>query len=212
MFDKELKTRGILVTFLAIAMALSWILSFALIDDNLFFEFYGEQMSYEHIVDLIAFQKQWSWLQYPLIPIAYLLKFCFVAGLLLVGFFLVDVKARFQDAFRVALEAEFVLLIPSVIKLIWFGAVQREYTITELAQFSALSLRNVISPSEQWLSPVLQSISIFELAYWILLAVGVKRIYDRSFSASFGLVAASYGSGWLAMQVLIIFVGVNFSA
>ncbi len=202
-----------LVIFLTILVFLSLVTSYVLNSDELYFQFYGEQLSYERIIELIELQSKWQWLSYLLMPIIYLFKFFLISCVLLMGIFIIGLKVEFKEVFKITVFAEFVIFIPLIMKLVWFGFVERDYSLQDLMSYAPLSLDNLLDVTETspWFTPLLKSISIFELAYWILLGYGLSQVLGRPFKQTIGIVAASYGSSWIVWQVFMIFLMINFS-
>ncbi|MCH7785829.1 MAG: hypothetical protein IIB06_10515 [Bacteroidetes bacterium] len=193
---------------------LAGVTSYVLNSDELYFQFYGEQLSYERIVELIEIQNKWLWLGYLLLPIIYFIKFFLISCVLLMGIFILGLEVRFQDVFKITVFSEFIFFIPMLMKLVWFGFIERDYSLQELIDYAPLSLDNILDVTETspWLSPLLKSISVFELAYWMLLGYGLYQVLEKPFKQTMGLVAASYGSAWIVWQVFVIFLMINFSA
>ena len=143
------------------------------------------------------------------------LKITLVAACLSIGLYFVVNTFRFKTLFGVALMAEFVFLVPSVLKIIWFAFFQTDYTLTDLQLFyplSALSIfdASVIQKSQAWLLYPLQTLNVFELAYWLLLAKGVSEVIRKDFTKSFELVMASYGTGLVLWIVTVMFLTVTY--
>ncbi|SOD79446.1 hypothetical protein [Spirosoma fluviale] len=184
-----------------------------LLSDELYFNALAEQMTYEQIQKAIAQNHEWSWLAYIIIPIFNLLKFSLVAACISLGYYFAADRWVFKSFFRVAIQAELVLLLPSVIKLIWFLFVQPDYSLQDLQYFYPLSVLNFFEPTAiaPWLAYPLQLGNLFELAYWLVLAYGVSQVIETPMPKAFGLVAASYGSGLLVWVVFVMFLTVSLS-
>ena len=185
----------------------------ALSSDKLYFEFYGDQLAYERIVALIDEQKKWEWVGFVVLPLLYLLKFFFITCVLLMGTFIAGYKVKFTDTFTITVLAEFVFMIPVIIKLIWFGFFSREYSLQDLLSFSPLSLESLVSTSADtpWIVPLVKSVNIFEFAHGLLLGYGLYQLIKGSLRHSMMLVVASYGSAWIIWQVFMIFLLINLS-
>jgi hypothetical protein len=108
--------------------------------------------------------------------------------------------------------ADSVFLIPSFIKVVWFSF-QPDYTLEDLQYFMPGSLLNLFNPKEiePWLVYPLQSINIWEVAFWFALAYELKEYFEDNFASSFGTVMASYGSGLVIWIVFVVFLTLNFS-
>ena len=208
-----MKLSYLLLFFTLILIVFTWVSSYTLVSDQLFFEFYGNQLTYERIMDLIDEQKKWEWLGYVLVPLFYLIKFFLISCVILMGIFILGLKTRFIEIFKVVVIAEFIFFIPILMKFIWFGFIHRDYDLMELMNFAPLSLDNILDSSgAPWLTPTLKSLNLFELCYWLLLSYGLMRVINRSFDQSLGLVMASYGSAFVVWQVFLIFLSINLAA
>ena len=56
-----------------------------LISDDLYFEFYGDQLSYERITEILHMVQKWEWASYMLIPVYYLVKVFLVGICIYIG-------------------------------------------------------------------------------------------------------------------------------
>lgn len=199
--------------FCTLAIAIMWAANTVLISDDLYFDYFGEQLAYERVVELIDISKNWSWIGYFLLPIFYFLKFLFVAITLFIGFQLSNSKVPFKDLFLVVMLGELVFFIGSFIKIFWFGVFFTDYTLQDLQYFSPLSLLSLFDREsvEPWLVYPLQLINLFEAAYWLLLAYGLCSITKERYSKMLGLVTSSYGVGLLLWVVFVVFLTVSIS-
>jgi hypothetical protein len=125
----------------------------------------------------------------------------------------VGVENGFKKFFTVAVYAEFIFLIPVVSKIIWFLFFDNDYTLKDLQYFSPLSAFSFLNPKEiePWLVYPIQLLNLFELLYWLALAYQLKDVLGKSFKASLGFVAATYGVGLFIWVVLITFLIVTIS-
>lgn len=183
-----------------------------ILTDNHFYNHYSNQISFETIEEMIRIRHKWSWLSYVLLPIIYAIKILFISLSIYCGlFFSIDKKIQLKEILTLVVKADLVFLIPSMIKIIWFSF--SEYDLADFQKFYPLSLLNIIDEStvEQWLIYPLQTLNLFEITFWILLAYQLKRIYSYNFSQAFGLVVSSYGSSLLIWIIFMVFLTVNNS-
>lgn len=187
--------------------------NYILISDNLFFETFGNQLSYERISHLIESNKKWSWVIYPITPILFLVKLFLVVICLSIGAFVFNVEIPIKSLFKIAVLGEFIFFIPSVIKLFWFGLYQTNYTLQDLHYFFPFSVFSLFDSTgiEPWLLYPLQLLNLFELLYLSFMAFQLKHLLKRNFLTSFGFVASTYGSGLLIWVILIMFLTVSQS-
>jgi hypothetical protein len=201
-----------LICILYVAFAL--VGNYVLVSDEMYFDLFGEQLAYDRIVEMVETGKKWRWIGYILLPIFILFKCFFVVCCLSVGVLLANVTVSFKEVFRIAIISELVFIIPSFVKIFWFGIFFTGYTMQDLQYFSPLSLLNIIDREkvDVWFIYPLQVINVFELLYWAALAYGMARITQSGFIKMFRLVALSYGTALLLWVVFVVFLTVSISA
>lgn len=193
-----------------------------LLSETLFYNTFAEQLSYEQVEGLINQNKQWEWLGYVILSILTLTKLTLVVSCLSIGLFFFTNKFYFKASFGVVLVAEFVFLIPALLKIVWFSIFQTDYSLQDLQYFYPLSALNFFDYTsvQPWLIYPLQLLNVFELLYWLLLAEGLSKLnlfiknelqYQISYSQSFGIVAASYGTGLLLWVAIVMFITISFT-
>lgn len=194
-------------------ITLGWVFQFLLISENLYIDFLSSRYGYERIQELLASTKKYEWTSYALTPVTYFVKISFVVSCLSLGYFFSDNQFKFNAFFRIAILTEFIFLLPILLKILWFLFVQTDYDFNDLQQFYALSLLSVfdIETLPKYFIYPLQTLNIFEVAYWFLLAYGVADVTGFSFKRSFGLVASSYGVGLVLWVVLVMFLTITYS-
>lgn len=194
-------------------LLLTFAVEYALVSEPLIFNAYAEQLTIDQIKVILDSKERWWWVGYAILPLVYLLKFSLIASCLSLGLYLVANRWEFKAFFQAAAKAEFVMLIPGLVKLFWFLFIQTDYTLNDLQLFYPLSLLNLFEPGtlEPYLLYPLQVLNLFEVAYWFALAYGVARVMNASLERGFGLVMASYGSGLALWVVFIMFLTVSLS-
>ncbi len=199
----------LLLCFAGLVLAWGW--QHVFITDDLFFDYLGEQLAYDRIVELLTMSKKWEWIGYVLIPIIYLIKIFFVGCCLAVGVLLANLKVPFRSLLYIAVVSELVFLIAPVIKIFWFGVFFTDYTLQDLQNFSPLSVLSLVGADsiEPFLVYPLSLLNLFELLYWILLALGLASLTKESFKKMFGLVTSSYGLGLLLWVLVVVFLTVS---
>jgi hypothetical protein len=196
-----------------ISILIAYYIQAFLISDNLIYNFYSSQLSYEQIENLLFQQKKWQWIGYIIIPVIYLLKILAISFCVYTGFFLsLGNRVKYSVILEKVILADFVFLTPTIIKIIWFSF-QNEYSLEDIQFFMPGSLLNFFDPGmvDKWLVYPLQAFNIFEVGFWLFLAYELKIYYENDFSNSLQLVALSYGSGFLIWVVFIIFLTINLS-
>lgn len=208
------KSSLIFVLFCSLVCLLTFLINWLLITDDVYFNTFTEQLSYDRINDLKDLANKWQWITFPVNLLFYFLKFFLVAICLSIGVFLLRLEFGFKSLFKIALLAEFIFLLPVLIKLFWFSFINVDYTLHDLQFFSPLSAVNLVDRSalEPWFVYPLSLINLFEVAYIITLSYFLAKILELSFMQSLKLVVISYGTGLLIWVIFITFLTVSLSA
>ena len=206
------KINGLLLLCFA-GTVLAWAYQYLLLDDSLYFNAFAQQFSYERINAIIEQNKKWGWIGYASTPLIYLIKLSLITTCLSLGYFFTKNRFNFSSFFNAVIFAELIFLLPIIIKLLWFLFIKTDYDLNDLSLFyplSALNLFDVETVPRYWLAP-LQTLNLFEVVYWFLLAYGVADATGFSFKRSFGLVMSSYGVGLVLWVVLVMFLTITYS-
>ena len=99
---------GVNVTLYFILLCLSSILlTYAgktlLISEDLYFQFFGDQLSYERITQIISIQEKWEWTSYVFVPIYYVVKIFLVSICIYIGAIIIAVDISFKKICQMAL-------------------------------------------------------------------------------------------------------------
>lgn len=83
----------------------------------------------------------------------------------------------------------------------------------DIQQFYPLSYINFldIENIEPWLIYPLQTINLFEIAYFFVLVYGVHKLLKNNYWKSFEITAASYGTGLVIWLGLVMFLTLNLT-
>ncbi|WP_445717690.1 hypothetical protein [Flavobacterium sp.] len=177
-------------------------------------------MTNNQIDDFFNFQKKWKFISYGIIPFLLLIKTSLIASVLYIGtFFYSKTKVTFKQLFNAVVKAEFVFLGVGVLKIVWFYFFQTSYTLEDLQYFYPLSALNIVGYQglEAWFIYPLQTLNLFELAYWLLLAYFIGKLAftekdkGKPMDLGFKIVASSYGSALLLWVVVVMFFTLNYS-
>lgn len=183
--------------------------------DELVINYHSNQFTQQQIADYLANQKKWEWLGYVIIPIIILLRSSLVATCLSIGMFFYNMehKLKFKQFFKVALLGEFVLVLVGFVKLGYFLFIKTDYTLQDIQQYYPLSYINFldIKNLEPWLIYPLQTINVFEVAYFFVLVYGLHKLLKNNYWKSFEITAASYGTGLAIWIGLVMFLTLNMS-
>jgi hypothetical protein len=203
----------ILIFVIFFLFLLTWYTQTEILTEREIVNFYSTQLSYEQIKQMLSNQKKWEWLGYVFIPVFYLLKLSLVTLCVYTGILLLNIKSlSWSRIFGAVVVADMIFLIPAIIKMVWF-TFQADYTLEDVQYFLPGSMLNIFEPKllEQWLIYPIQSVNIWELLFFIALALGLKKYLDGDFSRSMGLVVSTYGVGLVVWIVFVTFLTLNFT-
>jgi hypothetical protein len=199
---------------LILLWSLMYLTKITLISDELYFGSYSDKLGYDQIKIVLDNNKKWEWLAYCLIPIIYIVKCGLVTLTLLLGLFFTSNQLEFKRIFKIAVCAEFVFIVPSVVRLLWFLFIQTTYTLQDLQYFYPLSALNMFDQNtlEPWLIYPLQVFNVFEIIYCIALAYFLsKELPELDMDRSMMVVMSSYGTGLVAWVAFVMFLTLTYT-
>jgi len=205
-----------IISFLLISSVyclISYLSKRFLFSDELYFNNFSNQLSYDKITEIIENKNKISYFSYIFIPILLLIKFTLIAFVFSIYGFLSYNKYGTKQIFRIVIKAEIFILISQIIKFLWFLIIAKDFNLTDIQFFyplSALSLfdyKNV----ELFLIYPLQTINLFEFLYWFALAYGISKIIKTNLHGGMKVVLSSYVPALLLWIVFITFLTVNLS-
>lgn len=145
-------------------------------------------------------------LKFISIPLVYLWKFTVIGFALWLGCFMFGYRITFVQCWGVAVAAEYVFLIPEILKILWFMAVETDPSYYEVSNFYPFSLINLVDTNDldkRWAYP-LRALNIFEVIYWFILVEGIHSIARKDKKYTRIIVACSY--------VLLFFLWLGYYA
>jgi hypothetical protein len=110
------------------------------------------------------------------------------------GLFYVWLPSYVYAVLGVVIGAEYVFLIPEVIKIIWFMAIETDPNYHDIRAFYPLSLMHFFdyySIDKRWAYP-LRALNVWEIAYWFLLVSGIHHYARKERKIVWLIVACSY--------------------
>lgn len=209
--------KKILIQFLVISILLileTELLKIIIKYDQLIYNSLSEKLTSEQIHGFFEIQDKWKWISYVFVPIYILLKTSTIATILYVGgFFFSHVKITFKQLWSAVITAEFVFLLIPLLKIVWFYFFETTYKLEDVQYFMPLSALNIIGYQglEAWYIYPLQTLNLFEVAYWLVLAFYLGKATQTNIDNGLKIVAFSYGAALLLWVVIIMFVTLNYS-
>lgn len=150
--------------------------------------------------------KAISTIKFISVPLVYLWKFTVIAFVIWVGCFMFGYRVTYTQCWGVVIAAEYIFLIPEILKILWFMVVETDPTYNDISGFYPLSLIHFVdfeSLDKRWAYP-LRALNIFEVVYWILLVEGIHHYARKEKKYVWIIVACSY--------ILIFFLWLLFYA
>ncbi|WP_430408585.1 hypothetical protein [Kordia sp.] len=167
----------------------------------------------EQLAQTLAFQNKWQWVGYVATPLLLLLKISIIALVLDAGMFFFDKQLKYKYIFSAVVKAEFVFLLVIIVKTAWLYLLVPNYTFEDVQYFYPLSALSIVGYQgiEAWFMYPLQTLNVFEIAYWFLLAYFIGKQLKISYGKRFAIVASSYGVALVIWVVGIVFLTLHVS-
>lgn len=180
---------------------------------DLYYNSIDTHLDSEKIGAILQMQDRAGLLSYAMVPVGLLLRATLVGLCLQIGLLVTDRKLSFGAIFKVALFGESALVAFAVVKLLWLAFFHSITRLQEMEAFAPLSLYSLPGASAlpRWLRYPLQTLNLFEVGYWFLLAAGLRHYLREPLGKMLGLVLGSYGLGLLCWMTGIVFLIVNLS-
>lgn len=207
----QINTIWLLPFYFLYNFLISYITNNYIFTDSIYYNYLGDQLSFDKISEIINFNSKLHWIGYLTGPFIYLLKFFSVSICILTGLMLSDLKIYFSKVFKIVLISEIIFILAITIKTLYFLIYKTNFTMDEFQTYYPLSLINYLDSTklESWLKYPLQLVNIFELAYILLIASGLSIVLRIKYMKSFKIVSLSYLIGMLILITFITFLFVN---
>ena len=159
------------------------------------------------------FEKTSFWIF--IIPIAFLLIRTFGGGTIMyIGSFFSEkesINAKIGTFFSILLKAQWIMIVKEVIRVILYITNSGTHLNTLLANYTSLNnlyvqklFRNYdIYP---YFASILESIDLFQLLFWFMIAWGVSKVANKSLGKSYWFVMKTYGLGFVLLQICLVFI------
>ena len=187
----------------------AWWIQTGVLTDEVFYNTLAGKTSSDKIDSLIQLQHRMGLVGYVLVPFELLVRVAAVSFCLLTGLYLTGRKLPTGAVFKIALFAETSFVAYTLLKLVLLAFFHPISRLQELQAFAPLSLYSIADASSipDWLVYPLQTINLFEIAYWFFLAAGLRYFLGQPLGKMLLLVLGSYGLGlvcWLTAAVFLI--------
>ncbi len=135
-----------------------------------------------------------SSLQFLTVPIIYLFKFSLITFMIWIGSFTFGYRITFKDVFGIVTAAEFIFIIPEILKIGYFLFFETNTNYYEIRSFYPLSLMNFMDPTllaDKYHYPA-KALNIFEIGYWFFLAHLIHAKARKRLNISYAIVGVFY--------------------
>lgn len=128
------------------------------------------------------------------IPLVYLWKFTVISFVIWVGCFMFGYRVTYTQCWGVVIAAEYIFLIPEIIKIGWFIFVETDPTLKDISSFYPLSLMHFFDYAEidKRYGYPLRALNLFEIAYWVMLVEGIQHYAQKDKRYIWTIVLCSY--------------------
>lgn len=158
-----------------------------------------ESLVYDHIKKAVY-----------LYTVIYLVVKVFVISILLTtALYFFDIRVSFRELLRVVILCEFIFVIPAVVKIWWFWEDRNIVDLATWQNYYFLSASSIFPDVKPAFLLPMQTLNVFEVAYWFLLAGGIEKICSVRFGGALKIVGLSYIPGlfiWVSAVVYFTIV------
>ena len=181
----------------------AWYIQTQVLTDEVYYNSLGGHTDPSRIDSIIQLQHRFGLVSYVMVPVGLLLRTTAVAFCLFTGLLLAGHKIRFGTVFKVALFGEGAFVVYTLLKLLLLAFSHPISRLQELQEFAPLSLYSLLGTSAvpRWLMYPLQTLNLFEVGYWFILAAGLRHFLRLPLGKMLVLVLSTYGIallGWIA--------------
>jgi hypothetical protein len=121
-----------------------------------------------------------------------IIKLSTTSLILYTALYLAGHQMRFVEIFQVAVYSDAIFLIPATAKIIFFHIYYPHGTLTDWHKFYIGSALTFFDTAQADWNYALQTINLFEFAYWFALAFGIKQLTRLTYDRSLQIVLCSY--------------------
>lgn len=137
-------------------------------------------------------------------------KVLVISVVLATGLFFFEIKVRFRDLVHVVILCEFVFLLAAAAKICWFWQDRNIVDLVSWQNFYFLSAASLIPDIKPAFLLPLQTLNVFEVAYWFLLATGIQKVASVGFDKALKIVCVSYIPALFTWVIFIVYFTVVY--
>lgn len=177
---------------------------------ELYYNTLGEQLTVERIDAVLKLRSRYEWMAFAMIPLTVFLQALLISICLSTGTILMDYKVPFRRVFGMVMKALTIFALGKVLYVMVLLLIDVQ-TMDDLIRADVFSLLGWIDKDglPDWLLYPLGVLSVFEIIFWVLLAVGMGNLLWRPARQMPGFIAVTYGLGLLVWLALVVFLQLN---
>lgn len=183
-----------------------------ILTDLVYLDFYSDKFSESRIYELLDFRKEWFWITYPIKLLVQLISIQIPAILIYLGLYLDKNELEYKKVFEIVLISEFIFFLPLLIKIIWFS--YHPVSMEAVRLYAPLSLFSIFDSNtlKEWLYFPFKVLSVFEVAYWILLlAFLLAKYLNKLVDSMLKIVLGYYVNFLFCWVVFVMFISLGNS-
>ena len=189
-----------------------WVNKNIIFDVQFYYRSLQSKFSIDSIDNIVLSNKKMDLLAYCLMPFILCIKWFLVSLVLYIGTKLFDIDLYFNSCYRLVVVAE-VIPVSILISKTLFLYIYPPENIEYVQEINPLGLINLFKKDTfpEYLIYAIHQINLFEFAYCILLAFGIKILSDITLKKSLAITVISYGFGLSIWCIFIVFLQLQTS-
>lgn len=132
-------------------------------------------------------------------------KIIVVSIILATGLYFFDIDVSFAAIFRMVILCEFIFLVPAAAKICWFWPDRQIVDLITWQNYYFLSASSFFQEIKPAFLLPLQTLNVFEVGYWFLLAGGIEKIASVRFNKALKVVLLSYLPALFIWEIFLVY-------
>lgn len=193
-----------------ISCVFSWLTNYFL-TEIVVYNVLSEQYSIEQIQKISNSLKSWQYLAYVLIPVIIIIRILYTSFCLYAGSLFQEYKWGFKKIFNISLKADFIFILSQIVNFYYYLLLKDAHTLNAV-NTNCLSILNWVGQENvpKWLVSALNSASVFELLYIILLVTLIHKSFKQKIVKTTVFVLLTYGVGTYLYIATMTFLYLNY--
>ncbi|MGF7079041.1 hypothetical protein [Mucilaginibacter sp. UYCu711] len=121
-----------------------------------------------------------------------LIKLCLITLIIYTALYLNDQVVPAGKIFTITVLAEYIFLVPATIKTLSFPLLFPNGSLLDWRKYYILSALSIFEEAPADWSYALQTLNVFEVAYWFILAYGIFKVSKLNYDQSLKIVTVAY--------------------